>query len=120
MGHSQRLFAAHEDVLSKSPFFFQACRAQFFNTSTKRIELPHEEPEVFSAVLEFLYKGDYSPKIAYDKKRSSWYLEDGGVTAPDGTVQHTQDGRVLLKDTLIYVRFRHPHPPCLSPRATMP
>jgi hypothetical protein len=106
VGPTQRLFAAHEDVLCKSPYFAQACQAQFFEPSNKRIELAHEEPEVFSAVLEYLYKGDYSPQLAYDKKRSSFYLStkgDTGTKAPELTVQY--NGVSILKDTAIYVRL---------------
>lgn len=104
VGPTQRLFAAHEDVLCKSPYFAQACRAQFFSTSGKRIDLPTEEPEVFSAVLEYLYKGDYTPKLAYDKKRCSWYLEDSAATTTVGetTVNHNGVGGPVLKDTVIY------------------
>lgn len=59
VGKDQRLFAAHEDVLSRSPWFAEACRAQFFETpGQRRVCLPDEEPEVFSAVLEFMYKGE--------------------------------------------------------------
>ncbi|KAF2766171.1 hypothetical protein EJ03DRAFT_318143 [Teratosphaeria nubilosa] len=105
VGPSQRLFAAHEDILSKSPYFAQACRAQFFETAGKRIDLPAEEPEVFSAVLEFLYKGDYSPKLIYDKKRSSWYLDDaeGRQDAKGESVVYGSGiGTAVLKDTVIY------------------
>ncbi|KAM0695292.1 hypothetical protein Q7P36_005651 [Cladosporium allicinum] len=113
VGPTQRLFAAHEDVLCKSPYFAQACQAQFFEPSNKRIELAHEEPEVFSAVLEYLYKGDYSPQLAYDKKRSSFYLStkgDTGTKAPELTVQY--NGVSILKDTAIYCaahRLALPH-----------
>jgi len=106
VGPTQRLFAAHEDVLCKSPYFLQACQAQFFEPANKRIELAHEEPEVFSAVLEYLYKGDYSPQLAYDKKRSSFYLstkESTSTKTPELTVQY--NGVSILKDTAIYVRF---------------
>ena len=106
VGPTQRLFAAHEDVLCKSPYFAQACQAQFFEPSNKPIELAHEEPEVFSAVLEYLYKGDYSPQLAYDKKRWSFYLStkgDTGTKAPELTVQY--NGVSILKDTAIYVRL---------------
>uniref|UniRef100_L2FM81 BTB/POZ-like protein n=1 Tax=Colletotrichum fructicola (strain Nara gc5) TaxID=1213859 RepID=L2FM81_COLFN len=57
VGREGRLFAAHEDVLFQSPFFEAACRGQFFEAQSKRIALPDEEPEVFSAILEYLYKG---------------------------------------------------------------
>jgi hypothetical protein len=109
VGATQRLFAAHEDVLCKSPYFQQACQAQFFEPTNKRISLEHEDPEVFSAVLEYLYKGDYSPQLAYDKKRSSFYLstrESTSTKAPEVTVQY--NGVSILKDTAIYVRLYSP------------
>lgn len=55
VGKEGRLFAAHEDVLSLSPFFAAACRGQFLGAQSKRIDLPDEEPEIFSCVLEYLY-----------------------------------------------------------------
>jgi len=106
IGREQRLFAAHEDVLSNSPYLSMLCRSQFFE-STKRIDLPDEEPEIFSSVLEYLYKGDYYPRLEFDKRRQSWQLEDG--TAPDrqstieSTVFMNGVGVVVLKDTVIYV-----------------
>lgn len=105
VGPSSRLFAAHEDILCKSPYFAQACRAQFFEASGKRIDLPNEEPEVFSAVLEFLYKGDYTPKIAYDKKRASWFLDNAAAGAGENVVSVGGVGGPVLKDTVIYVRL---------------
>lgn len=106
VGPSQRLFAAHEDVLCHSPYFAHLCRQQYFETSTKRIDLPDEEPEVFSSVLEYMYKGDYYPKLEYDKKRGTWQLEDAagrGNTNAESTVYHNRVGGVVLKDTAIYV-----------------
>ena len=77
VGKDQRLFAAHEDVLSRSPWFANACREQFFSSpGQRRINLPDCEPEVFSAVLEWLYKGDYYPRLLHDRKRNTWALED--------------------------------------------
>jgi hypothetical protein len=115
VGPSQRLFAAHEDILCKSTHFAQQCRAQFFEASGKRIELPNEEPEIFSAVLEYLYKGDYAPKIAFDKKRASWYLQD--VENPGGEItlhQNSVNGSVL-KDTIVYASFIHTRCTYLQP-----
>lgn len=89
IGRDQRLFAAHEDVLCHAPFFQAALRGQFFDESpNKRIVLPDEEPEIFSCVLEYLYKGDYSPRLLHDKRRGSWMLEGAEVvpstqTTPD-------------------------------------
>lgn len=42
VGHDQRLFAAHEDVLSISPFFTAALKAQFYESASKKVELPNE------------------------------------------------------------------------------
>ncbi|KAF2637397.1 hypothetical protein P280DRAFT_102582 [Massarina eburnea CBS 473.64] len=102
VGRDQRLFAAHEDVLSHSPYFQSACRDQFFSSANKRIDLPDEDPEVFSSILEYLYKGDYYPRLEYDVKRKTWNLEDGGNS--NGTAEaviHTQFGPIL-KDTIVY------------------
>jgi hypothetical protein len=55
IGKEGRLFAAHEDVLALSPFFTTACRGQIRESQSMRIDLPDEEPEVFSCVLEYLY-----------------------------------------------------------------
>lgn len=59
-GPEKRLFAAHEDVLCHSPYFTAACRGQFQEAHARRIELPEELPEIFSCVLEYLYKGKSS------------------------------------------------------------
>jgi len=125
VGPDQRLFAAHEDVLARSPFFAEACHEQFFETSGKRVNLPDEEPEVFSAVLEFLYKGDYTPRLLHDRKRNTWSLEDAAIDGVDltmtprsdrttatqkkfvgfnesATVYHHGFGDYLLRDTVVY------------------
>lgn len=82
IGPSKRLFAAHESILSTSPFFASRCRS--FSSRTRapprhpparRIDLPDEHPEVFACVLEFLYKGDYSPRLRRDQEKGCWALE---------------------------------------------
>ena len=42
VGHEQRLFAAHEDVLCRSPFFAAHLKDQFFEASAKKVKLPDE------------------------------------------------------------------------------
>ncbi|KAH3911194.1 hypothetical protein HBH56_131600 [Parastagonospora nodorum] len=102
VGREQRLFAAHEDVLSHSPFFSDFLRGQFFQSTNKRLDLPDEEPEVFSSILEYLYKGDYYPRMEYNKKRNSWALEDGGGSnGVSEAVINTAAG-AILKDTIVY------------------
>jgi len=131
VGHEGRLFAAHEDVLCQAPFFEKVLRGNYLDAQNKRIALPDEEPEVFSAVLEYLYKGDYYPRLIHNKHRNSWELEDslprrgtphtsptiydspnigGGragqspqtPAAVEATVYLSSIGQHLLRDTVIY------------------
>ncbi|MCJ1389099.1 hypothetical protein MMC18_001953 [Xylographa bjoerkii] len=106
VGREARLFACHEDVLSLSPFFAAALKGQFYESTSKKVVLPDEEPEVFSSVLEYLYKGDYYPRLLHDKRRNTWQLEDAsdgsGRGSVESTVYHNGVGGVLLKDSVIY------------------
>lgn len=71
---------------------------------SKRITLPDEEPEIFSSVLEYLYKGDYYPKLVHNKRKNTWEIEDtdDGRGAVESTVYHSGVEGELLKDTVIY------------------
>jgi len=104
VGAEQRLFAAHEDVLRSSSFFASALRNGYMDPVTKRIALPDEEPEIFSSVLEFLYKGDYFPRLVHNKRRNSYELESMGddERTVESTVFHRGVEGDLLKDTVIY------------------
>ncbi|QPG98822.1 hypothetical protein C2857_000154 [Epichloe festucae Fl1] len=119
VGREGRLFAAHEDVLRQSPFFDAACRGNFPDAQSRRISLPDEEPEAFSAILEYLYKGDYYPRLVHNRARHSWDLEDrvrtphtspnpengGGRaagTVPGATVLVYSVGGDILRDTVVY------------------
>ncbi|KAB8339265.1 hypothetical protein FH972_022198 [Carpinus fangiana] len=116
VGKDQRLFAAHEDVLCRAPYFKEACKALFFAPSeSKRLSLADEEAETFSCVLEFLYKGDYYPRLLHDKRRNVWYLEgaedpvlvpssdrknEGGIAS--AVMYHSGVGDLILRDTAVY------------------
>lgn len=106
IGKDQRIFAAHEDVLCASPWFQQALSNQYMDPqNSKRIHLPDEEPEIFSSVLEYLYKGDYYPRLIHNKRRNSWEIEqiqDDGQGSNESTVYHHAVDGDLLKDTVIY------------------
>lgn len=75
------------------------------DSTARKISLPDEEPEIFSAILEFLYKGDYFPRLIHSKKRDSYQIEpvgnpgDGKV---ESTVYHNGIDGDVLKDTVIY------------------
>jgi len=108
VGHDQRIFAAHEDVLCRSPFFSAALKGQWLEAGTKKVELPDEEPEILFCVLEFLYKGDYYPRLLHNKRRNTWELEDaqdsknGGRGSCESTIFLSGVGGEVLRDTVVY------------------
>lgn len=103
VGQEQRIFAAHENVLCISPFFQSVLQNQMMDSQTKKISLPDEEPEVFSSILEYLYKGDYTPRLVHNKKRNTWELEQAGDDGrSEATIYHHSVEGELLKDTAIY------------------
>ena len=75
-----RLFAAHVDVLRTSPYFSHLLTSQYYNSNTRSLTLVSEVPEVFSSILEYLYKGDYFPKLEFDSRRNVWTLENANVS----------------------------------------
>jgi len=86
-----------------SPFFNSILQNQMMDSQIKKISLPDEEPEIFSSVLEYLYKGDYYPRLVHNRKRNSWELEQSGDQgAPEATIYHHSVDGELLKDTVIY------------------
>ena len=94
-------------MLSASHFFAVICRGQFLESASKRVNLPEEIPEIFSSVLEYLYKGDYYPRLLHNKRRDTWELEDAtannvGHGVVEATVYSPFTEQVLLKDTLVY------------------
>jgi len=109
VGREQRLFAAHEDVLCHSTYFATALKGNFFEGGANRVELPDEEPEILSCVLEFLYKGDYYPRLVHNKRRNTWDLEDamqdlknGGRGSSASTIYLSEAGGDVLRDTIVY------------------
>lgn len=53
VGRDQRLFAAHEDVLSMSPFFSAALKELVLNGSNKQIYLPDEYAFTYDLVSPY-------------------------------------------------------------------
>ncbi len=109
VGREQRLFAAHEDVLCHSPYFAVALKGKFLEGGAKRVELPDEEPEIISCVLEFLYKGDYYPRLLHNKRRNTWDIEDaqqdlknGGRGSNASTTYLSEASGDVLRDTAVY------------------
>lgn len=67
--------------------------------------MPDEQPEILSCVLEYLYKGDYYPRLMHNKRRNTWELEDDGMDIDGETMEPTiidqHTGAVVLKDTAV-------------------
>lgn len=62
MGPEREVFTAHRDILSKSAKFNAQCNNEHYaEGNTKKIELPDHNPDIFTVLLEYLYKGDYWP-----------------------------------------------------------
>lgn len=62
-----------------------------------------------SCVLEFLYKGDYTPRLQRNKSRKTWELESflddhhpGGSSLSQSTIFHSGLGDLVLRDTAVY------------------
>lgn len=91
-------------MLSRAPYFFNLLRYNA-DSATRRIAVPDESPEIFSSVLEYLYKGDYYPRLVHNKKRNSWEMEptqDVRSSKSESTIYHHISEGALLKDTVIY------------------
>lgn len=116
VGSERRLFAGHEDILCMSPYFAALCsRRNQFQTGTiaprisngngKRIDLPDEQPEVLSCVLEYLYRGDYTPRVVHSAECNQWELEDMSINneglSNGATIYHQAAGAVILRDTAV-------------------
>ncbi|KAL4942422.1 hypothetical protein BDV06DRAFT_192182 [Aspergillus oleicola] len=107
VGPDKRLFAAHREILCVSPFFTTACaRAQSLDPiNGRRIALPEEQPEVFSCILEYLYRGDYYPRLIHNEKHKMWELEKPRLNhgKSDGVTLFSPAAEgEILKDTAVY------------------
>ncbi|PHH83703.1 hypothetical protein CDD82_4665 [Ophiocordyceps australis] len=99
VGARQRLFAVHRDTLCKSPFFHNTIY-NMYEGVVERISLPNEEPEAFDAVLQYLYSGDYYPRLVHNEQQDSWELEASDIS--QGILYHPGLDVDILKDTVVY------------------
>lgn len=58
-------------------------------------------------MLEFLYKGDYTPRLVQNKRRDTWELEyqdakKGGRGPNETTIYISDVGGEVLRDTVVY------------------
>ena len=102
VGPTGRLFACHEDVLKTCPFFAGLFRNNFSETKNRKVQLPDDIPEVFSCVLEYLYKGDYYPRLLHNKRTNCSELEDAtksqsAKAIAESTVLLEKTGMTIMK-----------------------
>lgn len=77
VGQGRVEFHVHEDTLTKLPFFRAALQGQFREASKKAICMPDDDPSKITAMIEFLYTGNYT--YAYDPTSVE---QDEGSDAP--------------------------------------
>lgn len=59
-GQDRRELHAHEDTLCVLPFFRAALHGRFQESLIKSIEMPEDDPRMVSALIEYLYTGNYT------------------------------------------------------------
>lgn len=60
VGPEAVIFYGYEDILCRTPFFRAALQGKFKEAAEKIIKMPEEKPEIFSALIEHLYTGNYT------------------------------------------------------------
>lgn len=51
----------HNDILTKSEFFRNALDGRFREADEQAVDLPEEDPALFSFVVAYLYEGKFLP-----------------------------------------------------------
>ncbi|KAI0480723.1 hypothetical protein GGR56DRAFT_627295 [Xylariaceae sp. FL0804] len=92
-GDSETILTAHQALLTKSPFFAEACAAFGDDAVPRQIELAGEELDAVGCFLEYLYTGDYFPKKLPGQRTLE---QDPSVPAVD------ESGEQLLKHARVY------------------
>ena len=117
VGKDKRLFASHIDCLQQSTWMQHALKCHQYagkSISHDFVEIADEEPAVFALILEYLYKGDYTPRLIKDKRNSLWGIEGNspliGSQSPhspsvfnvEPTMFLPSIGNTVLRDTVVY------------------
>lgn len=69
VGKDGIVFRTYEDLLCRLPFFRAALKGEFKEASEKTIRMPDDEPEIVSALIEYLYIGSYT--YTYDPEKTT-------------------------------------------------
>lgn len=85
-------FHACESIVCNLPFFRSAFQGGFKEATEKRISMPEDEPEIVSALIEFLYNGNYT--YAYDPRTTGRSGSTAGATDPPARTLKQSDRAV--------------------------
>ncbi|KAI7136839.1 hypothetical protein KC352_g30400, partial [Hortaea werneckii] len=103
-GGNASTLSVHQALLVQSPHFAEAVSRFTDAAQARRIELPNDDLNATSSVLEYLYKGDYFPTL-----QGAQTMEyDPTVPSPDN------DGVALLRHARVYTLAQRFHLPALS------
>jgi hypothetical protein len=61
VGPACEVFPVHKDILTRSEYFSKALDGEFREASEQAIDLPEEDPAIFSFVVAYLYEQKYVP-----------------------------------------------------------
>jgi len=61
VGPHAETFYVHRDILTKSEYFRKALNGGFREAQDQAIDLPEEDPSLFSFVVAYLYEEKYLP-----------------------------------------------------------
>jgi hypothetical protein len=61
VGPHAETFPVHKDILMKSEYFRKALDGEFREAGDQAIDLPEEDPDIFSFVVAFLYEEKFVP-----------------------------------------------------------
>ncbi|KAK3368722.1 hypothetical protein B0H63DRAFT_529088 [Podospora didyma] len=93
-GDSETILAAHQGLLTQSPYFAEACAELLDDGSVSAPNrLPGEDSDAMGCFLEFLYTGDYFPKKIPGQRALE---KDSSIPDVDTT------GDQLLKHAKVY------------------
>jgi hypothetical protein len=74
VGPHAETFYVHRAILTKSEYFRKALDGDFQEAENQAMDLPEEDPAIFSFVVAFLYEGSYQPiKPVADALGLSYY-----------------------------------------------
>ena len=61
VGPHAETFPVHRDILKRSEYFRRALEGEFREAGDQAIDLPEEDPDIFSFVVAFLYEHRFVP-----------------------------------------------------------